>query len=126
MEPLTITTIAFMVFFIGFAVGRTSGGRRANPVYILAEDFSHEKLRRAESELYSERVRNSSLEQEKQYLIRSCRLHHYPPFHGNCCCFSVHEPKVYARSVDEQKLVDIITKGQKSAEQLAKDLGLKL
>lgn len=72
-------------------------------------------------EIENAKLRNDIgyLRSENEYMKKM----HMP----SCCMYGHNCPcgtRVYMPSISEQKLADIITKGQKSAEQLAKDLKL--
>ncbi len=78
-----------------------------------------------EAETDSLKAQNRSLREEIEYINRNCRYRHQPPFMGNHCCNHVCAEKILMPSVKEQEFADLLVKGQKSAEQLAKDLKLK-
>ena len=73
------------------------------------------------SELDFSRQRVKSLEEELDYVKRSCRRHHQPPFLGcdNCPATKV---RYYAQTVDEQRMADMLSKAKNTASQLVKDL----
>lgn len=121
MEITTYIAVAFMVFFIGFAVGRT-GRRNEENLFIKPNSLEHYELSNLKRELDYERTVGCSLREQIKYINYNCRYRHEFGSCCNCRC----EKKFYAQTVDQQKLVDVIVKSQKSAEQLAKDLDLEL
>lgn len=88
---------------------------------LRCKPFSEVQLEYRVSNLSRE---NEMLKSELEYIKRSCRLHHQPPFLGcdSCCGAQV---KYYAQTVEQQKLADMLSKAQVSAKQLLKDLSTK-
>jgi len=120
MEIIIIVGIGFVVFFIGFGVGRA--GRHSPPLFPdeFVSGFDRSRADRAESERDYERVRRNAVEQELDYVERSCRLHHQPPFLGCDGCH--HTTRYFAQTVEQQRIADMLGKAKDTAKQLVKDL----
>lgn len=76
-----------------------------------------EKIRSLENDLYFWRVQVNKLKQERGPMCHYCHCPNFELDHD-------YKTKYYAVDKERQDLVDIIVKGQKSAEQLAKELSL--
>lgn len=63
-----------------------------------------------------------SLELELDYVRRSCRLHHQPPFLGCDGCH--HTTKYLAQTVKQQELVDLVKKISAPLGKLEEKLGV--
>lgn len=73
-----------------------------------------------EDQLKRERRENEMLKSELEYVKRSCRSHHQPPFLGCDGCHTV--TRYYAQTIEEQRIADMLAKAKTTATQLVKDL----
>lgn len=123
MELLGIGLFLLIMFVITWVV--IAGNAPNVPIQPLPK-FDWERNtpfseRMLEDKVKSLKLKNECLSAELEYIKRSCRSHHQPPFMGcNHCCGA--QVKYYAQRAEEQKLADMVSKAQVSAKQLLKDL----
>ena len=114
MEIIAISAVVGAVAFgLGIACGRSS-------------PCAHEIIKLPTSDtvpaswLENERRQTRWVHEELEYVKRSCRSHHRPPFLGCDGCH--HSTRYYAQTVEQQRMADMLAKAQDTAKQLVKDL----
>ncbi len=119
-----IILIGIVFYLIGFCVGKCNTPDYYQPLPTYTPSWEVKSL--------EERVKNLEWK-ENLYIqqIRECKLNHrtYPCYHcayqNRLCIHSCNCLKpVLAKSVDEQKIVDLVTKSMKPLEELKKELGI--
>jgi hypothetical protein len=119
MEIIAVSAVVGAVAFgLGIACGRSSPCIHD----IKINDDYHSRKWVAEAQLDYERTLKKSLEQELDYIKRSCRLPHQPPFLGCDGCH--HTTRYFAQTVEQQKLADMLARAKDTAKQLVKDLSV--
>lgn len=123
MEIIGIGAFLLICFFITWVVIACNAPNDPiqplpNKDWLRSKPFSEVNLEYKVSTLSRE---NEMLKSELEYVKRSCRSHHQPPFMGcnNCCGVQV---KYYAQTIEQQKIADMLSKAQNTAKQLVKDL----
>jgi hypothetical protein len=86
--------------------------------WLRSKPFSECQLEYRVSNLLRE---NEMLKSELEYVKRSCRNHHQPPFLGCDHCYGA-QVKFYGQTLEQQKMADMLSKAQNTAKQLVKDL----
>lgn len=127
ITTLGIGAFLLALFFITWVViAVNSCGSCPPPIKLPNDDlccktFSEITLENRVANLLRE---NEMLRCELEYVKRSCRNHHQPPFLGcdHCCGAQV---RYYAQTVDDQKIADMLAKAKNTATQLVKDLSTK-
>ena len=118
METTIIAVLLIVLFVITWIVIACNSPSDI-PVPSLSMKPNFWELERLEIEVRKLSDQNMYLRTENEYMKK---------MHMPSCCMYGHkchcEPKIYMPSIKEQELANIITKGKKSAEQLAKDLNL--
>lgn len=104
--------IAALVGVLGVVFGYSVGSTK------LSDDIVPLDWR--DREIENERRRNQVLQEELEFVKRSCRFHHQPPFLGCDGCH--HTTRYFAQTIEQQRMADMLARAKDTATQLVKDL----